>query len=78
MIFKETVTAGAPHPGTQPQVLCSAAGHYVGYLDEDGLPYSRETDYFADQQAAEDALKQFVDSIRRPVPDPEKLPFVRK
>ncbi len=41
----ETVLSGAPHPGTDLKVLESPAGFYLGYLDEHGLPYSRETLY---------------------------------
>ena len=41
----ETVLSGAPHPGTKLEVLSSPAGYYLGYRDEDGLPYSRETEY---------------------------------
>ena len=41
----ETVLTGGEHPGTELQVLESPAGFYLGFLDEDGLPYSRETHY---------------------------------
>ena len=39
----ETVGTGADHPGTPLQVCWSAAGYYIGYLDHDGSPYSRES-----------------------------------
>ena len=42
---RETVLTGAAHPGTELQVLQSAGGYYLGFLDRDGAPYSRETDY---------------------------------
>jgi hypothetical protein len=39
------------------QVLHSAAGFYLGTLDEDGLPYSRESlEYWTYRHLAEDAL----------------------
>ncbi|MFS1428307.1 hypothetical protein LMH73_014440 [Vibrio splendidus] len=39
------------------QVLHSAAGYYIGTL-EDGMPYSRESlEYFPSQEEAETALK---------------------
>ena len=56
MIKGETVFSGAPHPGTRLQVLKSAAGFYLGYLTKDGMPYSRESRYFATENLAEDAL----------------------
>lgn len=56
-MFKgETVSTGAAHPGTPLQVLKSAAGYYIGYLDTDGCPYSRESGYFPTQEAAQAAL----------------------
>jgi len=59
-MFKgETVATGATHPGTPLEVLQSAAGYYLGYRDEDGLPYSRESGYFANEEAASSALRQF-------------------
>lgn len=40
------------------QVLHSAAGHYVGTVDEDGCPYSRESEeYWGTYEQAECALK---------------------
>lgn len=56
MIPGETVASGAPHPGTDLRVLQSPAGFYLGYLDRDGLPYSRETRYMTEGKA-ESALK---------------------
>lgn len=39
------------------QVCHSAAGYYLGTLDGDGFPYSRESqEYWPDRGAAEDAL----------------------
>jgi hypothetical protein len=52
----DTVIAGATHPGTTLEVLESAAGFYLGYRDEDGLPYSRESCYFGDRASAEQVL----------------------
>lgn len=59
MRFAETVIQGAKHPGTQLEVLESAAGFYLGFRDEDGLPYSRETIYFGDRASAELVLRYF-------------------
>ena len=45
VMLGETVDTGAPLPyeGAQPEVLSSGGGRiYIGYLDEDGLPYTRE------------------------------------
>lgn len=56
MIPGETVATGAKHPGTPLRVLKSAAGFYLGYLDTDGCPYSRESGYFPTQEAAQAAL----------------------
>ena len=52
MIEGETVLSGAAHPGTVLRVCKSAAGFYIGFRDEDGLPYSRESKYFASQAEA--------------------------
>lgn len=59
MSFAETVSAGAPHPGTEPEVMSTPAGYYIGYRDEDGFPYSRETDYFATRSEADSNLEIF-------------------
>lgn len=53
----ETVFSGAEHPGTDLAVLPSESGFYVGFLDRDGQPYSRETIYFQDEGVASDALE---------------------
>ena len=45
MMKGETVLSGAPHPGTELEVLNSNAGYYLGYCDEAGFPYSRESQY---------------------------------
>lgn len=47
----ETVLSGAPHPGTDLEVLESGAGFYLGYRDTDGTPYSRETLYMTKDMA---------------------------
>ena len=47
----ETVLSGAQHPGTELEVLSSGAGYYLGYRDEDGAPYSRETSYMSAETA---------------------------
>ena len=52
----ETVATGAPHPGTELKVLSSGAGYYIGYLCEDGMPYSRESIYFPDEPSCQAAL----------------------
>lgn len=77
MFFAETVVAGANNPGTEPRVLCSNAGHYVGYLDTDGSPYSRESEYFPDEASASKALAAFVEAMTISVEEARKLPFVR-
>ena len=78
MIFAETVIAGAPDPGTPPKVLSSPAGYYVGYCDSDGLPYSRETEYFESQETAEQNHALFCAAIAVSVEEAQKLPFVRR
>ena len=57
---RETVLTGAAHPGTELQVLQSPGGDYLGFLNRDGTPYSRETDYMT----YPDALVMF-EMIRR-------------
>lgn len=52
----ETVLAGAPHPQTKLQVMESPAGFYIGFADEDGAPYTRETVYFGDRDTADQVL----------------------
>ncbi len=56
MIAAETVLSGAEHPGTELKVLCSPAGFYIGYLNKDGSPYSRETTYLS-EGAAENLIQ---------------------
>ena len=42
-----------------PQVCSSAAGYYIGTLDTDGEPYSRESEeYWPTRPAAEAALSK--------------------
>jgi len=48
----ETVLTGAPHPGTELQLLESPAGYYLGFLSRDGAHYSRETIYMTYADAA--------------------------
>lgn len=76
MIPGETVASGAPHPGTDLMVLKSNAGYYLGYLDADGLPYSRETDYFESRPSAELALDE-INKTKAAGSDPRRLAFVR-
>jgi hypothetical protein len=56
MIYGETVETGLAHPGTLLMVLQSGAGFYLGYVDKDGHPYSRETEYFSSYGGATRAL----------------------
>jgi hypothetical protein len=55
---KETVHLGGelPYPGAKLQVCVSAAGYFLGYIDKDGLPWSRESHYFKVVGAASRAL----------------------
>ena len=47
------------------RVLRSGAGYYVGTLDDEGLPYSRDSvEYFATEAQAEDALASGSFTIR--------------
>lgn len=55
-MYGETVRHGADHPGTPIKILQSAAGYYVGYLDGDGMPYSRESEYYLTRQEVVDAI----------------------
>lgn len=55
----ETVVLGATHPGTALRLLRSNAGWYLGYLDKDGQPYSRETMYFNSEAEARLILSYF-------------------
>lgn len=57
MLKGETVLSGAPHPGTPLLILQSGAGYYLGYLDTDGAPYSRETVYFGDYNSAAQVIR---------------------
>ena len=47
----ETVLSGAPHPGTEIEVMESPAGYYLGFRCGDGSPYSRETEYMSHDAA---------------------------
>ena len=53
----ETVLTGAKHPGTDLEMMVSNAGFYLGYRDKDGTPYSRETQYFQDENQAQTVFK---------------------
>lgn len=54
MIPGETVLSGAKHPGTE-LVLMNNHEYintfYLGFRNEDGSPYSRETEYMTREQA---------------------------
>lgn len=50
------------------KVCQSNAGYYIGTTDEDGMPYSRESqEYWRSQQEAETAL-QYGEWTQRPNP----------
>lgn len=51
MLDGETVLSGAPHPGTTLQVLQSGGSYYLGFIEKNGAPYTRETDYMTQAQA---------------------------
>ena len=55
----ETVIGGAKHPGTIMSVMASNAGYYIGFTDEDGCPYTRESSYFETFKEAEKVLVTF-------------------
>jgi hypothetical protein len=74
MIKGETVFTGARHPGTELRILCTCA-YYLGFLDKDGFPYSRETRYFATKEEAEKALALFH---KTPSEQKDSLEFWRK
>jgi hypothetical protein len=72
----ETVGTGADDPGTPLQVCWSAAGHYIGYLDHDGSPYSRESvRYWAIHHDAATALATGNWAARTGHWDPLDPPF---
>lgn len=52
----ETVLLGATHPGTKLKVLRSAAGWYLGFTDDDGQPYTRESVYLPMESEAHKLL----------------------
>ena len=57
----ETVDTGAPLPfeGAVPEVLTSGGGRYfVGFHDADGMPYTRESEYYRTFELAEEALDE--------------------
>lgn len=47
MVDRETVLSGADHPQTRLRVLQSPAGFFLGFTDENGSAYSRESVYFS-------------------------------
>lgn len=52
---KLAMSMGRPLPLT---ICTSANGHYIGTLDDDGMPYSRESlEYWATHQEAMSAFK---------------------
>jgi len=57
MLNGETVLSGAKHPGTKLEVMgrCDKVGFYLGFRDEDGHAYSRETVYMS-KSVAEQVL----------------------
>jgi len=59
MIKGEIIAKGHPwlSPGTKLEVLLCGAGWYIGYLDRNGEPYSRESKYFTTYEEAEKCLE---------------------
>jgi len=54
MIPGETVLSGGTHPGTDLVIMNAHEyinTYYLGFRDEDGMPYSRETEYMTKEQA---------------------------
>jgi hypothetical protein len=76
MIKGETVFSGAPHPGTELEILSTPAGYYLGFRDEEGFPYSRESQYFMYHEYAEAALK-LTKAVIEEGGDPSTLYFMR-
>jgi hypothetical protein len=64
MLPGETVMSGAdlPYPRARPKVLQSAAGFFIGFVEADGSPYSRETEYM-DSYRAEEMLDGWMKLI---------------
>jgi hypothetical protein len=58
---------GVNHPLT---IIKSAAGYYIGTLDEDGAPYSRESEeYWRGREEAEEVLRTSPSAwTQRPAP----------
>lgn len=63
MLPGETVLSGGelPSAGARPRVLSSAAGFFIGFT-QDGMPYSRETEYM-DEVQANDMLRGWMNLI---------------
>jgi len=58
VMMGETVETGAEIPkGSVLSVMRSAAGYFLGYEDEDGSPYTRESGYFQSSESATVALR---------------------
>ena len=50
----ETVMSGGKHPGTELVIMNNQEyinTFYLGFRTEDGMPYSRETEYMTREQA---------------------------
>ena len=45
------------------QVLKSAAGYYIGRTEE-GIPYSRQSDYFRTRESAQEHLDKYSPEMR--------------
>ena len=48
---------------TELQVLRSAAGYYIGRT-QDGMPYSRQTDYFKTSKEAQEHLDSYPEDMK--------------
>ncbi len=80
MLPGESILSGAPDTCSdckkrlEPKVMRSPAGYYIGTSCDCG-PYSRESDYFKDREAAEKALPLYrvaVAGLIEVVPIPQK------
>ena len=76
MFPKETVLSGANQPNTAPEIMTSAAGLYVGFKDETGAPFSRETHYLKDMREARLALMHVNIALLDPT-QVYQSPFIR-
>ena len=66
----ETVAMGAalPYPGAKPEILYNGTGYYIGYVDTDGQPYTRESRYYEDGADADRCLDECFDPEVSPGP----------